>query len=571
MKLWNFVKLPEMYYNDEGYFILRFQSVADKDAVLMSGPYTIRNLPMLLRDWKPGFNLKEDMLRTIPVWGKLPQLPLHLWGPRSLSKIGSAIGTPLVTNECTAKKLRISYAKLLVEIDITQELPKKINIKGHEGSVTKQAVEYEWKPAYCDICKKIEHRCDQRKKPTRLWVQKKIEVRQQGKGKEEVVKITENPTQEQQLEQKEDEWNTVLRGSKGKLPVGNAGVTCVNEFGALWGGCHFVPRPSPMIVSWNLRGLNKVGKIKDISSRLVDLNPDIALLIETRVKENKAAAIRNKLHLKGNYVDNYQSHSNGRIWIYWNDNKVGVQMVKVTDQMIHCGIQVSTGRWKYWLIAVYAMNHLEQGQKLWRDIEDIYRNQQGEGPWCVIGDFNNVLRCNDRLGGRQVHEHEYRDLCNMMKNTGLYEMDSMGDHYTWTNKQQDNAIYSRIDRIIGNTDWMQQHMDYNLTIMAPSVSNHSLLCLRENINISIPKYHFKFRNCLVDMEVYSNIVARSWNAPMSGRPMYVVWKKMLRLQPQLRALGKPLRDVQQHIIRLRSQLKNSQDDLLRDRLNAEKN
>lgn len=54
-------------------------------------------------------------------------------GPRSLSKIGSAIGKPLFINECTANKLRVSYARILVEIDITQKPAETINIKDNEG------------------------------------------------------------------------------------------------------------------------------------------------------------------------------------------------------------------------------------------------------------------------------------------------------------------------------------------------------------------------------------------------------------------------------------------------------
>ncbi|KAK2420095.1 hypothetical protein QL285_030882 [Trifolium repens] len=147
-KNWNFVKLPDMFYNEEGYFLLRFHSLTDKDAVVMKGPYTIRNMPMLLRDWKPDFSLKRDMLRTLPIWVKLPQLPLYLWGVRSLSKIGSAIGNPLVTDECTANKFRVSYARILVEMDVTQELPQEITIKDSEGNKMKQVVEYEWKPFF---------------------------------------------------------------------------------------------------------------------------------------------------------------------------------------------------------------------------------------------------------------------------------------------------------------------------------------------------------------------------------------------------------------------------------------
>ncbi|XP_058722236.1 uncharacterized protein LOC131594157 [Vicia villosa] len=318
------------------------------------------------------------------------------------------------------------------------------------------------------------------------------------------------------------------------------------------GRCRSVPRSSTMIIAWNLRGLNKMGKIKEISSRFVGLNPDIVVLIETRVKDNKAGAVRNKLNLRGEYVDNYQRHENGRIWVFWNDNKVGLTVVKVTQQMIHCSIHDTMGRWRYWLTAIYVMNQLEHRQKLWKDIEDIQCNQQG--PWCIIGDFNNVVTSNDKIGGRQVQEHEYKDLCSMMERTGLYEMDSTGDHFTWTNKQRDNAIYSRIDRILGNIDWHQQHMDFTLHIMSPSVFDHAMLCLKENQLSRIQRKHFKFRNCLVEMEGYSNTVARSWNEHLPGRHMYVVWKKLQRLQPHLRALGKPLRDVQRNIVLVRNLL-----------------
>lgn len=50
MKFWDFVKLSDMYYHDEGYFLLKFKSFKDMDKVLMKGPCTIHNLPMILRE-----------------------------------------------------------------------------------------------------------------------------------------------------------------------------------------------------------------------------------------------------------------------------------------------------------------------------------------------------------------------------------------------------------------------------------------------------------------------------------------------------------------------------------------
>ncbi|CAK8541935.1 unnamed protein product [Lathyrus sativus] len=167
-KTCNFVQLSDMYYNDEGYFILRFKSFKDRDEVLLRGPYMLRNIPLLIREWRPGFKVKDELMRTLPIWVKLPQLPIILWGDTSLNKIGSALGNPIMTDECTANRLRVSYARILVEMDITKELPKTITIGDNEGEKIQQPIEYEWKPQFYSKCQKIGHRCD-KPKVTQQW------------------------------------------------------------------------------------------------------------------------------------------------------------------------------------------------------------------------------------------------------------------------------------------------------------------------------------------------------------------------------------------------------------------
>ncbi|PNX80789.1 hypothetical protein L195_g036800, partial [Trifolium pratense] len=98
--------------------------------------------------------------------------PLYLWGAKSLSKIESALGTPVVIDECTANKFRISYARILIEVDITQELPKEITITDSEGGKMKQPVEYEWKPTFCNKCQKFGHEYGVKKNLVKNWVPK---------------------------------------------------------------------------------------------------------------------------------------------------------------------------------------------------------------------------------------------------------------------------------------------------------------------------------------------------------------------------------------------------------------
>lgn len=132
-----------------------------------------------------------------------------------------------------------------------------------------------------------------------------------------------------------------------------------------------------MIISWNLRGLNKASKIREVSSRLFLLKPHIVVMLETRVKNNKAGNVRDKFKLKGKYLDNYVKHNNGRIWVYWDDNIVDIQEVKCTAQLIHYKVYDATGYFMQWLTTIYGFNYLEQCRDLWHDLEAINKTQQG--------------------------------------------------------------------------------------------------------------------------------------------------------------------------------------------------
>ncbi|KAK2396003.1 hypothetical protein QL285_057684 [Trifolium repens] len=235
--------------------------------------------------------------------------------------------------------------------------------------------------------------------------------------------------------------------------------------------------------------------------------------------------------------------------------------------MIHCGLFDTNGVFLNWLTAIYAFNHLEQRKMLWKELEAIHYSQQG--PWCLIGDFNNVVKAADRVGGKLFHESKYADLVSFMDKAGLSDMDFRGDYYTWSNKQIDSTIYSRIDRVLGNVDWFQLHLDSTLTNLDLGISDHSLLCLTGSILVNFvpPKAQFKFLNCVSCLPDFLDCVSNSWNVPIVGRPMYVLWRKLLRLQPVMRKLSRPIMGINITLEKARNELKLTHTNLLSDRMN----
>lgn len=180
-------------------------------------------------------------------------------------------------------------------------------------------------------------------------------------------------------------------------------------------------------------------------------------------------------------------------------------------QFIHCGLYNVDGSFINWLTATYALNQLEERKKLWKDIENISTTLQG--PWMLMGDFNNVLKAHDRIGGTMVRQNEYCNLVDMMRRAELFEVDSIGDYYTWHNKHTLDPIYSRIDRVLGNLDWLRTFTHVHVEIMEPNVSDHALLQIR----MFEPVLRAKFINCVVDDSNFLQKVEENWTLPLEER------------------------------------------------------
>uniref|UniRef100_A0A803PQ68 Uncharacterized protein n=1 Tax=Cannabis sativa TaxID=3483 RepID=A0A803PQ68_CANSA len=75
-------------------------------------------------------------------------------------------------------------------------------------------------------------------------------------------------------------------------------------------------------------------------------------------------------------------------------------------------------------------------------------------PWVVLGDFNDVLEQEERVGSRvqSLNSHAFKDCISYCL---LEDIKSSGKFFTWCNNQQGgDRIYSKLDRVMANAKWM---------------------------------------------------------------------------------------------------------------------
>ena len=143
--------------HESGWLVYKFQNEEDKCSVLCGGPYLVYGRPLILRSMSEYFDFSTSEMTQVPVWIKFPNLPLKCWTPRCLSKLASVLGKPIQSDKLTATKERVSYARLLVEVDLLANLRSSINVTLPNGNTHIQRVIYETLPKFCKHCKVLGH------------------------------------------------------------------------------------------------------------------------------------------------------------------------------------------------------------------------------------------------------------------------------------------------------------------------------------------------------------------------------------------------------------------------------
>ena len=116
-----------------------FESAEDRDLIFWNGPYFMGPRGLYLNKWTPDFDPSQDVPPTVPVWVRLPFLPLHCWNTESLVLIGNKLGRYIDRAE---RKDQFSCARICVEVDLEIGLPEAIQLTVADWSYT-QELDYE--------------------------------------------------------------------------------------------------------------------------------------------------------------------------------------------------------------------------------------------------------------------------------------------------------------------------------------------------------------------------------------------------------------------------------------------
>ena len=105
----------------------RILNQADRNRILRRGMWNLAGVPVILTKWSPVIEKEKAPVKSIPMWVHVKNVPIKMFSWEGLSFLTSPIGSSGRLHPETAQCLNIEVAKIFVKVDLTMNLPKKMN------------------------------------------------------------------------------------------------------------------------------------------------------------------------------------------------------------------------------------------------------------------------------------------------------------------------------------------------------------------------------------------------------------------------------------------------------------
>lgn len=245
-----------------------------------------------------------------------------------------------------------------------------------------------------------------------------------------------------------------------------------------------------IILSYNIRGLGKRVKRRDVKDLVRGVKPDFCCLQESKLEQVNPRLIKSIWGNKDFDWDfaNSAGRSGGIISI-WNPTifqKTSSWNIK--EMFVINGYLIEDGRGCS-IVNVYAPGTPAARGLLWDQI-GILATQRKDDYFCVIGDFNCIRSIAERVGRNESWNTSDMDCFNnFIEGNNLIEVRISGRSFTLY--RPDGSCKSKLDRMFVNAEWISKWPNQTLKGGRRTLSDHCPIFIEANKKDWGPKpFHF---------------------------------------------------------------------------------
>ncbi|GLT61710.1 hypothetical protein SLA2020_343970 [Shorea laevis] len=266
------------------------------------------------------------------------------------------------------------------------------------------------------------------------------------------------------------------------------------------------------IIAWNCRGALKAGFRRSVMHLKRIHNPTRLLILETKISGPNAQEVADFLGFPKSCIINLDGLVEG-LWLLWDDSRLSMDILSTNNQAIHVVIQVSNNPlflFNWFFSGIYGRPQFEIRNMLWQELFAMANIIQG--PWMIIGDFNDVVDQSVKFGGNEISQTRAQDYLDCMNNCDMVDLGFIGNRFTWVNMRfSSQLIKERLDRVWANIDWKLSFPNASLFHLPCTHSDHCPILL--DLNPLCPhsgSHPFLLEIFWIEHPDFQNIIHQVW-------------------------------------------------------------
>ncbi|PNT72182.1 hypothetical protein BRADI_2g40912v3, partial [Brachypodium distachyon] len=170
--------------------------------------------------------------------------------------------------------------------------------------------------------------------------------------------------------------------------------------------------------------------------------------------------------------------ASGGILTAWDDREWACTSVCRANFSLFCSFESRASSLAFFISNVYGPCEATDKPIFLEEISSIGRSL--DGPWAILGDFNFVLRPNERSNAN-FNAPEAAAFSATINSLQLQELPLLGRAFTWSNQQEVPTLV-RLDRALVNLSWSSTFPDSTTSFIPRSTSDHVPIILSAATN-----------------------------------------------------------------------------------------
>ena len=262
-------------------------------------------------------------------------------------------------------------------------------------------------------------------------------------------------------------------------------------------------------IVWNRRGLGNQLAVQELADLVQAKAPAVVFLAETLADEARLEYVKDRIRFDKKFFVQRINRGGGLV-VYWK-NEISVDILSSSLNHIDMVINKNTdAAWRF--TGFYGEPETHKRHESW----DLLRRltQQNSLPWLCAGDFNEIVKQSEKLGGRIRPLGQMQLFRDVLDECGFVDLGFKGSSFTWSKHYRNGvSIWERLDRALASYEWLAKYSGTRVHHVDSTTSDHKFLWIeRSELDCSSKKKLFRFEEMWLGDKGCGETVEGVWHA-----------------------------------------------------------